>query len=260
MKEDCIENFEAAVRGDWYAARRKSPSRESFDDAKELPQYTLTLGSSNSQKLVTPDVSPESIDGSVHDMSEVTPPIVEQNTKTEPSEEDASAGKETNSSSEFPQGATQRAEQAGQNDSIEQDRDTGSINGDNSGEQRDIPRSAFERMPPNQGGLSRNLTVLKVLVDFILTTVPIILFFIKETQAEGWLLTHCSKNYCEWIRLVDDYLIDQRRIVIEVRIQSDWDITVNANGRKVYPDSLELTHVERSPAAVSEVRRNQYRF
>lgn len=52
---------------------------------------------------------------------------------------------------------------------------------------------------------------------------------------------------------MDDYLIDQRRIVIEVRIQSDWDITVNANGRKVYPDSLQLTHVEQSPAAVSEV-------
>ena len=252
MKEDCIENFEAAVRGDWYAARRKSPNREGFDDAKELPQYTLTLGSNNSQKVVTPDVAPESIDSSVHDISEVTSPIPEQIAKTEPSvtEEDASAGKGTNSSSEFLQGATQRAEQAGQNDSIEQDRDTGSINGDNSGEQRDIPRSAFERMPPNQGGLSRNLTVLKVFLDFMIF---LMIIFIKDTQAEGWLLTHCSKNYCEWIRLVEDYLIDQRRIVIEVRIQSDWDITVNANGRKVYPDSLELTHVERSPAAVSEV-------
>ena len=162
VKEDCIENFEAAVRGDWYAARRKSPNREGFDDVKEIPQYSLTLGSSNSQKVVTPDVAPESIDGSVQDINEVTPPNTEQNVKTEPSEEDASAGKGTNSSSEFVQGASHRAEQAGQNDSIEQDRDTGSINGDNSGEQRDIPRSAFERMPPNQGGLSRNLTVLKV--------------------------------------------------------------------------------------------------
>lgn len=164
MKEDCIENFEAAVRGDWYAARRKSPNREGFDDGvQESHQYSPALGSNNSHPPVTPDVASESIGGPARDINDVTPKT-EQNMKIEPSEEDASAVKGSNSSGEFLQGGPQRADQGEQNDSSEQDfeRDTGSINGDNNGDQRDIPRSAFERMPPNQGGLSRNLEVLKV--------------------------------------------------------------------------------------------------
>ena len=52
-----------------------------------------------------------------------------------------------------------------------------------------------------------------------------------------------------------DFLIDQKRVVIEVRISDDWEVEVHAHGRKVYPESLQISHVDHSINGVKEVIR-----
>ena len=52
-----------------------------------------------------------------------------------------------------------------------------------------------------------------------------------------------------------DFLIDQKRVVIEVRITDDWEVEVHAHGRKVYPESLQISHVDHSINGVKEVIR-----
>merc|ERR1739848_980872 len=41
---------------------------------------------------------------------------------------------------------------------------------------------------------------------------------LKDLNVDGWMQTACSSKYVEWVKPVHDFLIDQKRIIMEVRI------------------------------------------
>ena len=77
----------------------------------------------------------------------------------------------------------------------------------------------------------------------------------QDLHFDGWFQTVLNSRYTEWVKPVMDFLIDQKRVVIEVRISDDWQVEVHAHGRKVYPESLQISHVDHSINGVKEVIR-----
>ena len=69
----------------------------------------------------------------------------------------------------------------------------------------------------------------------------------------GWTTAKATPKYVEWMTPVDDFIIDQKRVMMEVRICKEWDIVIFVHGRKVYSESIQTSYVEHTPRGVTEV-------